>query len=87
MRIGPSTSRHTPGLATLLIGAGSFVVAILVSVLLLVPINNRAMTWADGEPPSDWRAQLRRWDRLHYLRLVIITVAFVLVALGAVRGG
>ncbi|WP_020495002.1 DUF1772 domain-containing protein [Sciscionella marina] len=56
--------------------------SIVLSVALLVPINNRAAGWEPGRVPADWRAQLRRWDRLHYLRLAIIGTGFVLLVLG-----
>ena len=48
------------------------------SVTLLVPIANRSATWTAGHHPADWREQLQRWDRRHYVRLVIIAAGFVL---------
>jgi uncharacterized membrane protein len=64
--------------------AALLVVSILMSVTLLVPINNRAKTWTPGHAPHDWREQLRRWDRLHYVRVAVITAGFACLAVGAV---
>ena len=70
-------------------GTGLLVTALLVlsvimSLLLLVPINNRNKTWTPGNRPADWRQQLDRWARYHYGRLALIAAAFVLLA--AARG-
>lgn len=66
-----------------LIAAGLLAVSVIMSVLLLVPINNRSLAWTVEDHPEDWREQFRRWDRLHYVRLAIILAAFVLIAVAA----
>jgi hypothetical protein len=53
------------------------------SVALLVPINNRSVTWTADNHPADWRAQQQRWDRLHYARVAIIIAGFVLTLVAA----
>lgn len=55
--------------------------SVVMSILLLVPINNRSKDWTAEDHPEDWRQQLRRWDRLHYVRITVILAAFVLLAL------
>jgi uncharacterized membrane protein len=65
------------GVATALL-----VVAIVVSITLLVPINDRVKTWSTGDAPADWRAQVGRWDRLHHGRVALLVVAFALAAIG-----
>jgi hypothetical protein len=62
------------------VAAALLVVGVVLSIALLVPINSRVARWAEGSAPPDWRAQVRRWDRLHYVRVVIIGVAFVVLA-------
>ncbi|MFJ2176178.1 anthrone oxygenase family protein [Streptomyces sp. NPDC101062] len=59
-------------------------VSVVMSLLLLVPINNRAKTWAAEGRPADWKQQAGRWDRFHYVRVGVIVLAFALftVALG-----
>ena len=64
------------------LAAALLVVAIVASIMLLVPINDRIRTWSAGDAPADWRAHVGRWDRLHHGRVVLLAVAFALVAVG-----
>jgi uncharacterized membrane protein len=73
----------TPTAATALVAAVLLAVSVIMSIALLVPINNRAMTWTPDNRPEDWREQQQRWDRLHYARVAIIVAALVLVAVAA----
>lgn len=59
--------------------------SVVMSVALLVPINNRATTWTPESHPADWREQRQRWDSLHYARVGLIVAAFVLVAFAATQ--
>jgi uncharacterized membrane protein len=59
--------------ATALLG-----VSVVMSVTMLVPINNRIITWTADNHPADWREQHQRWDRLHYARVAVIVAAFML---------
>ncbi|MEV3928345.1 MULTISPECIES: DUF1772 domain-containing protein [unclassified Streptomyces] len=65
--------------ATALLG-----VSVVMSVLLLVPINDRAKTWTAEDRPADWKQQADRWNAYHYVRVGVIVAAFALfaVALG-----
>jgi len=58
--------------------------SVVMSLLLLVPINNRAKTWDTQGRPADWRRQAGRWNRYHYARVGVLVLAFALyaVALG-----
>jgi uncharacterized membrane protein len=64
--------------------AGLLLASVVMSIVLLVPINNRSGTWTADRHPADWREQQQRWDRLHYVRVAIIVAAFVLVLVAAV---
>lgn len=55
----------------------------IMSVTLLVPINNRSAEWTREEHPADWREQLNRWNSLHIVRLAVIVAAFVFAALAS----
>ncbi|MBZ2199694.1 DUF1772 domain-containing protein [Occultella gossypii] len=61
------------------IAAGLLVLSVLMSVTLLVPINNRSKNWTPETAPADWREQVGRWDALHYVRVAIIVAAFTLL--------
>ena len=58
--------------------AALFVVSVVMSVTLLVPIAKRSGTWTADHHPADWREQQQRWDRLHYARVAVIVAGFVL---------
>ncbi|WP_255950077.1 DUF1772 domain-containing protein [Streptomyces odontomachi] len=69
--------RHGAGLV---VAAGALlIVSVLMSVLLLVPINNRGKTWTPENRPADWKQQLNRWERLHYVRVAVLVAAFALL--------
>ena len=66
--------------AGLVITAGALlIVSVIMSVLLLVPINNRTKTWTPDNRPDDWKQQMNRWDRFHYARVAVIIIAFALL--------
>ncbi|MEU7058135.1 DUF1772 domain-containing protein [Streptomyces sp. NPDC046197] len=58
------------------------VVSVLMSIALLVPINSRVARWTRDSVPADWRQQVGRWDRFHYVRVGLIVTAFVLLVVG-----
>ncbi|SDE64136.1 DUF1772 domain-containing protein [Auraticoccus monumenti] len=66
--------------AGLVVTAGALLLlSVVMSVLLLVPINNRTRTWTPANRPVDWKQQLNRWDRFHHLRVAVIVAAFTLL--------
>ncbi|MFD4785902.1 anthrone oxygenase family protein [Streptomyces sp. NPDC058459] len=67
--------------AGLVVGAAALlIVSVIMSLLLLVPINNRSKAWTSENLPGDWKEQLHRWDRFHYVRVAVIITAFALLA-------
>ncbi|GAA1398018.1 DUF1772 domain-containing protein [Kitasatospora putterlickiae] len=73
--------RHEGGTGLVFTAGALLIVSVLMSVLLLVPINNRGKTWTPENRPADWKEQGDRWDRYHYARVAVIVAAFaVLVA-------
>ena len=54
--------------------------ALLLTVTVLVPINNRIGAWrSDNDVDRDLAG---RWDRLHWARVGILVAMFVLLAIG-----
>lgn len=72
--------RHRPGTGLVVTAAALLIVSVVMSVLLLVPINNRGKTWTPENRPADWKEQMNRWDRYHYVRVAVIIAAFALLA-------
>ncbi|MFD8869217.1 anthrone oxygenase family protein [Streptomyces sp. NPDC059590] len=66
--------------AGLVVTAGVLLIlSVIMSILLLVPINNRGKTWTPENRPEDWKEQMNRWDRYHYVRVAVIIAAFALL--------
>ncbi|WP_314246679.1 DUF1772 domain-containing protein [Streptomyces sp. DSM 40907] len=64
----------------LVVAAGALLIlSVIMSLLLLVPINNRNKTWTPENRPADWKQQMNRWDRFHYVRVAVIIAAFTLL--------
>jgi uncharacterized membrane protein len=70
---------HHPGTGLVVIAAALLIVSVIMSLLLLVPINNRNKTWTVENRPEDWKEQMNRWDRYHYVRVAVIIAAFALL--------
>ena len=67
------------GAGLVITAAGLLIVSVIMSILLLVPINNRNKTWTPESRAADWKEQLHRWDRYHYIRVAVIIAAFTLL--------
>lgn len=71
---------HHHGTNLVVIAAVLLILSVIMSILLLVPINNRGKTWTPDNRPADWKQQMNRWDRYHYVRVAVIIAAFALLA-------
>jgi uncharacterized membrane protein len=71
---------HHRGAGLVVTAAALLIVSVIMSILLLVPINNRGKTWTPENRPDDWKEQMNRWDRYHYVRVAVIIAAFALLA-------
>ncbi len=67
------------GAGLVVTAAALLILSVIMSILLLVPINNRVKTWTSDNLPADWKQQMNRWDRFHYVRVAVIIAAFALL--------
>ncbi|MGW6910133.1 anthrone oxygenase family protein [Streptomyces sp. NPDC054940] len=70
---------HHDGAGLVVTAGALLVLSVVMSLLLLVPINNRGKTWTPENRPEDWKEQMNRWDRFHYVRVAVIIAAFTLL--------
>ncbi|GGX14218.1 DUF1772 domain-containing protein [Streptomyces noursei] len=70
---------HHHGTGLVVTAGALLILSVIMSILLLVPINNRGKTWTPGNRPADWKQQMKRWDRYHYVRVAVIIAAFALL--------
>jgi uncharacterized membrane protein len=71
--------RHHPGTGLVVTAGALLLLSVVMSLLLLVPINNRNKTWTPDNRPADWKEQMDRWGRYHYVRVAVIIAAFALL--------
>ena len=70
---------HHDGTGLVITAGALLILSVIMSILLLVPINNRNKTWTPESRPEDWKEQLNRWERFHYVRVAVIIGAFALL--------
>ncbi|MGW2649348.1 anthrone oxygenase family protein [Streptomyces sp. NPDC001393] len=70
---------HHHGTGLVVTAGALLILSVIMSILLLVPINNRNKTWTPENRPEDWKEQMNRWLRWHYVRVAIIIAAFALL--------
>ncbi|MGG2464045.1 anthrone oxygenase family protein [Streptomyces sp. RGM 3693] len=71
---------HHHGTGLVVTAGALLIISVIMSILLLVPINNRSKTWTPDNRPADWKEQANRWDRYHYVRVAVIIAAFAFLA-------
>lgn len=71
--------RHRHGTGLVVTAAALLILSVVMSILLLVPINNQGKEWTVDNRPADWKQQMNRWDRFHYARVAVIIAAFALL--------
>ena len=70
---------HRTTLAPLLIAVALWVSVIVLSISKLVPINNRIASLNPAAPAPGWERDHRKWDSLHRVRILLLTVALLIV--------
>ena len=72
-------ARWHHGTGLVVTAGGLLTLSVIMSILLLVPINNRNKTWTPENRPADWKQQMNHWNRFHYVRVAVIIAAFTLL--------
>jgi|SRR5579871_768358 len=68
---------HEPGFVLLIAASIIWAIVILLTLLFLVPINNRMARLTPDSFPEGARREHKKWDTLHRLRVAALIVAFV----------
>jgi hypothetical protein len=61
-----------------------FIVALLVTVLVEVPIVKQVVTWTVGTLPANWQQLRDRWGSFHIIRVAAGILGLALVVAGAI---
>src|ERR1700733_7322730 len=76
--------RHQPALIPLLMATIIWAAVIVFTVRMLVPINNRIASLNTAALTPGWKHDHKRWDTLHRLRILLLTVALLALTYGLV---
>ncbi|MGO8718300.1 MAG: anthrone oxygenase family protein [Acidobacteriaceae bacterium] len=74
---------QTPGEILYFVAGALWAIVIVLTILFLVPINNRMTQLSPGSFPDQARHDHRKWDALHRLRVVALAVSMVCFLLAA----
>ena len=74
-----------PGLL-LVSAAALWAATIIFTITALVPINNRIAKMNTEQPYDGWLQDRLRWDRLHQIRVALLTTALLLLLTGLFGG-
>ncbi len=77
--------RHEHGFALLLTAAAIWIVVIVLTVTLLVPINNRIAAMTPEVFAASGKREHKKWDTMHRWRVVALTVAMVCLLEGILQ--
>jgi Domain of unknown function (DUF1772) len=68
--------KKSPGFFLSMVACVLIIVALLITLLVEVPIDNQIKTWTAETIPSDWGAIRERWQRFHTARTFVSLVSF-----------
>jgi len=71
----------SPGVPVI-VAAVFMAATVVLSVTVLVPINNRVVRWASDADVD--RALARRWDRFHWVRVGLLAGTLILLAISQI---
>lgn len=85
MLIEAYVRRHGPGFVFVVIAASIWIAVILLTLMLLVPINNRIGSMTPEFFAGSGKKEHKKWDRMHRWRVVALTVAMICLLEGILR--
>ena len=63
----------------LAVGTLALFLAVVLTRVVNIPINNRLAKWSSASPPSDFTSTWARWERVHTVRTILAVLSFALV--------
>jgi uncharacterized membrane protein len=74
--------RTEAGDTLIVVSCAIWAAVIVLTILFLVPINNRLARMEPDLPPQSAKREHKRWDALHRLRIVALTASLVCFLVG-----
>lgn len=82
MIVEASIRRHNAGIAWLVVALLLFAFVIAMTLIFLVPINNRIANAQEEVLSNSLKKEHRTWDLLHRARVMLLALAMVLFLIG-----
>ena len=82
MTVEASIHRNDAGIAWLVVASSLFALTIVLTLIFLVPINNRIAGTQEEVLPDSLKEQHNTWDLLHRGRVLVLAVAMMLFLVG-----
>lgn len=79
--------RRSRALYPTLIGFALFIIALAVTLIVEVPIDNQIEAWTVTSLPADWQQLRDRWELFHMIRTWVSVIGLALLILGALLVG
>jgi uncharacterized membrane protein len=76
-----------PVLYPTLAGFALFVIALAVTLIVEVPIDNQIEAWTVASLPANWQQLRDRWELFHVIRTWVSVIGLALLIVGAPRIG
>jgi len=77
--------RRSRALYPTLIGFALFVIALAVTLIVEVPIDNQIEAWTTASLPANWQQLRDRWELFHVIRTWVSVIGLALLILGALQ--
>ena len=77
--------RHTEGISLLVVASALWLAVIILTLIFLVPINNRMMRLDSNSLPDDSLREHSRWDLLHRGRVAVLVASMICCLLAVLR--
>lgn len=74
-------NKKAPAFYCILFSMALTILAILITLVIEVPINNQIITWTASTAPSNWEAIRDRWEFFNSIRVIASLTSFVLFAI------
>jgi uncharacterized membrane protein len=75
--------RRSGALYPTLVGFALFIIALMVTLIVEVPIDNQIEAWTVASLPANWQQLRDRWELFHVIRTWVSVIGLALLILGA----